>query len=120
MIKCKKCGKKFEGDACPDCGMSATTSLLQTKRKPSVAKRIWNILCTVIVVLVLVVLVLIILDLTEFAHDPANTFIYNVMQTIRDWFPTKTVRNYEALRDEAVYMWNNLWKIIRNGGNVPA
>lgn len=118
MIKCMRCGKKFEGDECPDCGMSATTSLLQKKQKPRVIKRIWRIVCTVIVVLVVLVLALIVLDLTDFAHDPGNTFIYNVMQTIRDWFPERTVANYEALRDEAVYMWNNLWAIIRFGGNA--
>lgn len=118
MIKCMKCGKKFEGDVCPECGMSAQTSLLQQRRRPSVPRRIWNIIRTVIAVLIGVILLLIVLDLCAFTHDPANTFIYNVMNTIRGWFPAKTVANYEALRDEAVYMWQNLWTIIRNGGNA--
>ena len=116
MIKCSKCGKKFEGDACPDCGMSAAVSLMQQKRKPRVLRRIWNTITTIVVIAVIVVLVLITLDLTKAAHDPQNAVLYEVMGTIRDFFPERTVATYEALRDEAVLMWNNLWAIIRNGG----
>lgn len=114
-MRCPTCGTVYEGVSCPECGGTATRPGLPRRRRRHIVRRLWDFLWTLIGIAVVTALLLFALDLTAYAHDPANALAYGLISRIRSWFTPDALAVYDGFKAELVRMWINLVSILKNG-----
>ncbi len=77
-------------------------------KKPRKRRRggFWGFVRTVIVLLVLVVLALVALDFTAFAHNPANSPVYEAVQFARGLLSENALAVYDNIKAQFIQLWH--------------
>jgi hypothetical protein len=98
---CKQCGTKFRGVYCPFCGVEYGASR-RPRAHSGVLAGLLRFLCTIIALAVVLIVALAVLDSTAYAHDPAHTTVYAVLQSVRNAVPSDALAVYDFYREQTV------------------
>ena len=76
-------------------------------------KGLLRFISTLVVIAIVVALALLILDLTDYAHDPANATAYAVDSGVRSLFSVEWLERYDVWRLKIVNWFNDVLGFAR-------
>lgn len=108
MHACKRCNMRFSGRFCPYCG--AEYGAGRAKGRPvGFFGGLMRFVGSLLALAVTLAIALVALDCTAYAHDPAHTTVYAIVQSVRNAIPADALAVYDTIKAQALEAWGQVF-----------